>query len=834
MVACSEHGHPGGSAGSGGRDPGQGQAGEPQGASAGAPEGGSAAGANVGAGGLEAGAGAGASAGAGGSDAGSGPVGSTGGRAMGGGGEAGDGGSAGQSGNAGESSSGGSAGTFKTFCGNGVVDGAEECERLVGCDAGERCSAQCRCEAEPSSPLTSQALIERARQTGEIDYATSLALRVLALFQAPELPEEYEGAGSEGEDTYLFLELSEVRPNPPPELRPTWPEELELAVGQYLVRPNDPASIYARACPLNESGLSDWRAHETSHFVVWSCGGGTLGNDPHAAARAIAGSAAEQAWTTLVPVFGAPIPDDELAGPGDPSRTDIYLVDLNQCRERSGSCAPIPGAPMVATTPSTPCGSNDGPMLSSAYISLAATGVPSAATGRDFAKFRYALAHQLFHAISFGISLEAQDGMCPSPWVDTFNKPRSWLTEASAEWAAFAFFGDDDPGRREKLFEDYQLQRRLDRDGLQATRGLLPNQAFLYLLFLQEESGGARDNVVEFIKSTSQVRNYYELDNHLEATLVARDHFRDFSLRNFNRVLPGSPIPARPTTGAGLPVGAPASLVLEPPLTWQAPLALKLPLKIAPLGEQTEHHFLGDEVRSWRIDLSEVQNVERVALDVVAKVGERYEHRRIEGPSYEFCRDDRPSDDISELFLIFSNFDRTRFDSAFGREKSGEVTGRYRVTASSSCPGGWSGNLHYYNAQQAPNQAGRVEHYWTIVGSEFYLPPGYPKGSEIERLRAIWRGYYPGDLEPDAAASGKTTFDALPVGSGMYSITPTGLANPEEPLVDILNIPELHRLLEDPADAGHFAGSTRIHLEGHDPEEDRTLAWDLRHRKARR
>jgi hypothetical protein len=244
------------------------------------------------------------------------------------GGEAGTGATSGTSGTAGM----GGIPPADPFCGDGVVGDGEQCERRVGCAAAERCTATCTCEAGPEHTPTSQGLIAAALAAGEIDYPTSLMYRVWALFQAPELPEAYDGSGSVGEDTYLFLELSRVRG--------TLPAEIETAIAPYLVRPDDPTSIWSQpppamldpdvvaqqpepasvACPLNDAGFPDWRAHETTNFVVWSCGGGVGGTDPLANGRVVTGTLAEQVLAALAPI-GRIRDDDYAAGPGRQSRT---------------------------------------------------------------------------------------------------------------------------------------------------------------------------------------------------------------------------------------------------------------------------------------------------------------------------------------------------------------------------------------------------------------------------------------------------------------------------------------------------------------------------------
>lgn len=751
---------------------------------------------------------------------------------------------------------------FLVFCGNGVVDGDDVCEGLTGCERDERCNSSCRCEPQPVLALSSQALIQRALDAHQIDFYTSLKLRVWALFQAPELPEEYVGAGSEGEDVYLALELGYQRSREADNMA-----AIEAAIAPYLSRPNDPSSVYAQSagagCPKDALGASDWRTTETEHFVIWSCGGGVDGSDPFADARVSAGAAAEQAWTAMVPELRAPLPDDVAVGPGDQSRSDIYLVPLNACRQRNGECEPIPGEPFVGAFPSSPCNYAwsdhwNNAVVSSAYLEFDASSVPSTTTGADFARFRYALAHQFYHALSFASSLGAQGGAC-AHYAESASQ--SWLTEASAEWASFAFFADDDPGRRTRLFHDYQTYRRLDQDGLGTLHSQLPREAFLYLAFLQEQHAGDPSEVLRFLRDNQYAAVSDQLETPLEVRLDLHQQFREFSLRNFNRDLPGTPIVPHSHYDAALPFDSPAAAVLEPTVELQASSELERPLLLPPLGSQIEHWSMDEQVHSLSIDFSQVLDNEHLSLDVVVKVADRYEHRAIAGTVYEFCRDDDSGADVSELYLIFSNSNRepVTFDQA--------RTGSYQVSTSSHCRTGWSGDVHVTRTN-APDGFTFSENSmtwhddYTVRGSEPGQVPGYPPDAPIERLDLSWRAYATAErlLEEQqddktcwthsthwVAGSGTTLVYAYQTAAG-YSLEAVGVPNTAKSLTDetsncsaflygVPPVPEdrdafqrsLASLVADSPGSGHFTGS-RSFDNGDDGQV--LVEWDL-WRKAR-
>ncbi len=442
-------------------------------------------------------------------------------------------------------------------CGNGTVDVGEECEQLEGCPDTEECTAECTCEPAQTTPPSSQSLIKQALANGTIDYPTALLYRVWALYQAPELPEAYDGAGTLGEDTGLFFELSHARES--------LPQEIETQIAPYLVRPNDPTSIFSQdpgtialnrnprapnpppiGCALNALGQPDWRYTESAgnHFVVWSCGGGVGGTDPYAGGRSLVGNLAEEIHDKFEADFVVPLTDDYDAGPEPKDRIDIYILVPNQCRLRGGACVVVPGNALAAASPASPCRRRDGggALTSSAYIIVGAAQLP--ASGGDSSDLRYILTHELFHAASFRLNLGAQGGICPGGTPDLLPETqRSWLTEASAEWSSFAFYPEDMQERRTILFEHFQKYRGTATQGLQnVSLEELPYQAFLYPAFIQEESGQSPETLLDFWISSGGARTREDLDRHLDQTFSFAENFRNFAVRNLNLDPPGDPI----------------------------------------------------------------------------------------------------------------------------------------------------------------------------------------------------------------------------------------------------------------------------------------------------
>ncbi len=751
-------------------------------------------------------------------------------------------------------------------CGNGVVDIDEQCERLAGCTGDERCTADCLCEAPATRPPNSQDLIDRAFAAGVIDYPTSLEYRVWALFAAPELPAAYDGTGNAGEDTSLFIELSRIRGQ--------LPAPIAAAIAPYLVRPTDPLSVYSIApmftsavapalvnagdpppigCPPSAVvGRADWRAYETEHFVVWSCGGGVNGTDPLAAQRGITGALAEEVYSKLVPKLKVPRSDDLPLGPSPTTRTDIYLLVTNQCRNRGGVCVPVGGDDaLAAAVTATPCDAVDGPLTTSSYLIIDANQVPVAApTGPS--KLRATLAHELFHAISFNLNFEAQGGSCTGGQTLPPSERRSWFTEASAEWVSASFVPSDSPSRRKVLFDLFQNYRPNSKYGLHSTEVKShPYEAFLYLYFVQEETNDKPDVLLSFWNGNGGARTIVDLDNRLNALFPFNAHFRDFAVRNVNRDLPGSPIAI---AHAGFDEALPftdefASKVLQPVLVFAGPVSdLESRLDVAPLAMQLERYQLQPDVRFLKIDASTVGNGSHLALDAIVKIKGEWSRRRIEGQVFEFCRDNE-KDDIDELYVVYSNFDHSR---------GGKMQGNFRMTSQLACPGGWRGTFKLIqtldettfetqpSGTSATTRHDRDEQIWTVTGTRLVSQPGAPPGSKTETIDTSWQGSKSvastssvmdscGTATSNTSGSGTgssiSAFAAFATGAGGYTIQPTmaatsymidtvsmfqncpsgagttyGQQMSAEAWSILLSIPEFALLTPKPNEPGHFVG----------------------------
>jgi len=762
-------------------------------------------------------------------------------------------------------------------CGNGIVDGADECEG-PSCDDGFACTDGCTCAPFDEGPATSQDLIEKAYEAGTIDYHTSLMYRVWALFRAPGLPEEYDGVGTRGEDTSLFFEVARERA--------AFSADIEAAVAPYLVRPDDPASIFSRLtaeigggtgtpvlCPANEQGRADWRSSGTDHFVIWSCGGGVAGTDPYGAARVVAGQDFERAYEVLVSQGGLPPPRNDFysVGPLPQERIDIYLVVPNQCRARHDvECENIIGEELGLSVPDVPCDRSGGPATSSGYILVQASQVP-AASGPS--PFRNTAAHELFHLIQFALNLEVDGNTCSAgnPSVPAGSDAGvSWLGEATAEWAAHSFFPDDEPERRTRLFEEFQTYRYNPRTGLLATNDELDYNAFLYPAFVEEETG-SRDTILNLWKGSQSARSPRDFDDRLDTLFPFEGHFRDFSVRNFNRLLPGGPVlQPHESFDEALPFDREPYLsqVVKPGYRWgglRYTGEQTLPIRIAPLAMQTDRMELVPELTWIKFDATAV-GAGHLRVDALVKVGDSWERRRLTAPVFEMCRDNPADEDIEEVYLIFSN------DT---HDPGGRIDGLYDVDKGPACPGGWTGRMwivnnseeHWAyddaNGHNSLDLSMTTNQEWSIVASR--------QEDEDEIIDATWSASFDSvrtEVSPNVGCprtttttgtgtgNGRSSFRVLFRGDGtVQSLAPTGenanqgtieshtdtqdcenSAGYDQPpgilyeAFDLYGTNEFSLLQADPRDPDSFSGSaTILHSDdGAGRVTDITGYWELR------
>jgi len=692
-------------------------------------------------------------------------------------------------------------------CGNGRLDAGEECEGANGCGEGERCTGACSCAVSEKPPPTSQDLIAEALAASLIDYPTSLVYRAWALFADSRLPEQFDGAAWQSEDNSLFLEIMHV-----------WnalDAGTQASLQPFILRPTEPGSYYDPAepplmaigaqadaasqlvdCPYRrpQNDISDWRATGSEHFVVWSCGGGDAGQDPHADKRQIVSSLAEEVWSAMVSETGPVKPDTLVSGPTPTNRIDVYLVTANLCKWRGGFCNAIPlgndGKPaLAAAAPAAPCDENEGVSTSSSFalVSLESITAPTAPW-----PLRYTFAHEFFHMIQNSLNLNAQGAGCGNGQFET--TVESWLVEATAEWAAWAYFPDDGASDRDTFFRLFQ-QRDTAHVSLLSYMPE-PYDAFIYPFFVQQEKGD-RKAIPNLWKNSSAATSPAALDDQLNAVLGFSEHFRDFAVRNMNVTVeqfPGDPLPLaqrhQKQTGSAIPENVKPH-ILEPVVELNFPVdEMQRDSKIQPLAAQYEHYKLDPNIKYVRLDLDTLGGASHADADVIVKVGANWSRRKLSNLTFEFCTD---QDAVEEFYLILSNH-------AHG---NGEIVdGHYLVTTEFECPSGWSGNFELemtYDRVETGSEPGyqfqiteteRERHRWTVSGSTEVAFP-VPQ----DEIAIHWHGTYertefgtasdslcPGKRlsaseSSTATGQGSDTLVAYAAGGGQYSIV---LAEPYE------------------------------------------------------
>ena len=577
----------------------------------------------------------------------------------------------------------------------------------AGCGGGNYCPGNPNTRGQMAVFLStafagsSQELIAEALHDGLIDYPTSLLYRAYALFWDARLPAAYDGAGSDGEDSGFFHEL-----------RLIWDELSaadQAALEPFLVRPDDPASVFGptgggrlRPSEVLTTGCGTVWANSSalgSHFRVHSCA--TADVDADATLRSNVNALAESLWTpmTAAPPAGMGQPKPDLFG-GD-SKIDIYLLATNQCRDRNGECEPIDGGAVAVAVPDDPCvTSAPGRGTCSGYILLDKTRAASPASLKtDFA-------HEFFHILQFAHNAEATA-------VDTGRRvggepvwDESWYTEATATWAEWKFVPETAEAEVHWRFVDsFQTSRDslLDTEG-----GDHEYSAYIWPFFLQQEKGSPSPVFQSWV-AIEAASNPAGINDAVDAQLSFGEHFRDFAVRNLNIDLTGDPLEVLyEDLTAGAPSGDQFPTGALPRMTNSGQIRLAsapaTSVRIEALAAQYDKLLVWDEVRKLTFDFSEAGDAD---VDVIADIGGVW--RRISVDSSRrlvFCRE-LPEERVDNLFVILSNWDKTRNDL---------IRGSYEIERKASCScsdipevPAWNGTLSFSYSHNAANSDQRVE-----------------------------------------------------------------------------------------------------------------------------
>lgn len=372
--------------------------------------------------------------------------------------------------------------------------------------------------------VLSPELIADALARGEIDYETSLIYRAYALVGDPRLPVQYLGNFTFIEDgTSLFVEILRNQD----ELN----QETLDALAPFMVRPNDPGSIYAigfsggegspKRIPYTETWVSAPAANGFARAWV-----PTSINDENPAEQLAVkfASVIDEIWPIL---FGG----NKLLNPprkdtaGVPSTDvnpdaaiDIYFVDFTTVDPRLAVCQVNPvdsvcalGGSLGYAMPVAPF--DDRKSSGYAVVDTRNWGV-SGIDGPVSDFIVGTVAHELYHIGQFGYNRHETD----------------WLMESTATWGEFTVLqelGRSAQGVRAFLPGFYnRINRRLHHTDSQHEYS-----AYLYPLFTQME----RDrSVVEQVWNTVIAKEPQGVSA-FDSVIPFRRNFREFALRNWNQ-----------------------------------------------------------------------------------------------------------------------------------------------------------------------------------------------------------------------------------------------------------------------------------------------------------
>lgn len=629
-------------------------------------------------------------------------------------------------------------------CGNGVLEAGEQCDGLLGCPDTATCSTTCTCVDRPHDPVSSESLIAAALAAGTIDKPTALLYRAWSLFADSRLPPEYDGEVTAGEPGTLFEEINALLPSLTPDQAAT--------LLPFVARPTEQGSYFnaqpgkaptaSDTCPVDPQTLRhDWRATGTDHFVVWACGHNSPTDDT-AAQRATMGALAEQVLTVMAASLGDFMKPDSLAvGPAPTNRTDIYLVRVAQCRVREGNCFTVNREDSLAMAVATgPCETSGvGTVTTSTYVVVPVEAVPAAPLPSPW-ELRSSLVHEFYHAFQNAKNATAKALGCREEKVVSAGT-NSWLTESTAEWSAWVFAGEDDRDRRLTLLTQFQGNRPASTTRLDTvTPRIRPYEAFLYHTFVQQQNGGTPTAEFDLWGSSAGVNTVSAFRSRFRQLFPWGGMFREFAVRNTNPG-PDDFSPDDPVTpvyadldsalerGKG-PLFADGGFLLAPGMD------LERPVDVVPLAAQYEVHGSG-EARYVKLDFSRVPNAESLDLDVIKEVAGHWSREKVQGPVFEFCRDE---EDIAKYVLVVSN--HTELEGA-------ALRGTYHVTALDHCPARWTGTIDYrctldkaYTRSDPflieTGEDHREEYQtWSVLSSGTESP--YPGAPETDVLTTQWQ-----------------------------------------------------------------------------------------------
>lgn len=522
----------------------------------------------------------------------------------------------------------------------------------------------------PAPPTTSVEKIQVALAAGTIDVPTSYLYRAYAQVDDPLLPEDYRGEPDEdlALDLLIRQELSTFAP------------EIQEQLMPYLVRPNDPISIWSRetadggggalgrsrsagaarvpAPPSALACVDGWihdRVSSTIPVMLWA----RCQFDPAAANVRLeeARGYFRQVWLPMTNHMGLPIGDRNIANDGYPDPPegndgliDVYLVSGGP------SVRDVTARPGIygKAVPTAPFEGPAGAERSSGYLVIR----PSLAG----LILKATIVHELFHVLQnahntsgrIGCATQFRNGACPSG-----QGRNHWFVEASAAWSEHEFAPDVRPIESGPYVNWNQFIATAD--GLALTNGSNEYWSYMWPLFMEQEADA--DIIGDTWRNLRADVGWPAFQQTIDAQLSFEQRFDDFAVRVLNEeLLPGNPINPRfraPRLDPDFPLTTPSG----PRYVEDVEEDLSRPL-VAPV---TTFNYTMTMDSLWSVyvpfDVPPGASVMRfefaafapeIEVDAIVRNDGEWERRELPAGETEWCLDLEP-DLVEDGYFVFSN-----------------------------------------------------------------------------------------------------------------------------------------------------------------------------------
>ncbi len=508
------------------------------------------------------------------------------------------------------------------------------------------------------APPTSEALIAAALDAGDITYEESLRYRAWALYDLPQLPDEYRSPiMNYHAANYLIREVQEREG----ELS----QELLNDLKPFLVRPNDPASIF------NNPPVAGGSASEPAAAPVWvslpAAGGAArvwVKDGPGAQDRLkyLVGPVTE-VWNALPGIFRYGNPDQAKHPNADinpDTAIDLYFVDAGDIDPRNAACVANPAGPYCSFDPEK-MGGFASPAPPDAFGKSSGYVVIDNSTATSGDELPAAIAHELAHVGQFAYDKS-------EPW---------WLKDSTADWVAFKVLTRLGLGHwpvysgLDEFFDELDQTLTRDKGPGDSDR----YHAWVFHWFLSLLYGDAAVTQIWDQASAPGIQN----EKAVNSAFPFAETFDDFSVQNWNQ-LPVDP------------------LYKDFDSTFPPWTPNKIPKKLNAPGEEQRLDSdvlpLAARYYSVKFDLSirtvvfenKLTSVDDAHVWAIKKIGTQWKEPEnwTREARKEFCRDDE-TEDVTELVIIISNADmKDKLEPAEWPVVKGEAQG---------CSG-WRGTAH--------------------------------------------------------------------------------------------------------------------------------------------